>query len=178
MTSNGSLTISILLFNINLFFIYLRFELINSCIQKFFATREEDIKIFRGTQKKDLSNIVMKLAGLHDNLVDVTVKMNSCFSTQMMNIIAALFVINITSTFAIYRVFVENNYENFHSAVIQYIWNTYFLVFGSSIISLSSLMTRTGKFTAVLVHKAINFVEDEDDPIIDYVSCGQMLTTF
>ena len=171
---NGSLTMSILLFNINIFFIYLRFELINSCIQKYFATREDDIKMFRGTQRKDLSNIVMKLADLHDNLVDVTVKMNSCFSTQTMNIIAGLFVINITSTFAMYRVFVQNNYENFNSAVIQYAWNIYILLGGFSVISLSSLMTRTGKFTAVLVHKAINFIDDDDDPIIDYVSSSKL----
>ena len=174
MMCNSSMTIFILLFNINLFFIYLRFELINSCVQKYFATREDDIKMFRETQRKDLSNIVMKLADLHDNLVDVTVKMNSCFSTQTMNIIAALFVINITSTFAIYRVFVQNNYENFNSAVIQYAWNIYILLGGFSVISLSSLMTRTGKFTAVLVHKAINFIDDDDDPIIDYVSSSKL----
>jgi hypothetical protein len=37
------------------------------------------------------------------------------------------------------------------------------------LVTLASLMTESGKFTAVLVHKAINYL-DEDDDAIDNVS--------
>lgn len=174
MTYNAFLSMCILHFNFTLYCAYRRFDLINLCIKKYFVivTEDEDMKNIKGKKlgSESLSKIVVKLADLHDHLVDATVKMNNCFSLQMMNVIAGLFIINITSTFALYRIFVQNDYSIFNNAMIQYVWNIYFLLYGFTIISLSSLMTRTGKYTAVLVHKAINYIDDDDDPIIDYVS--------
>lgn len=74
------------------------------------------------------------------------------------------------SIFAIYRVFVRYDMSQYENAIIQYTWNTYFMIYGFAIITLGSLATRTGKYTAVLVHKAVNYIVDDDDPIIDYVS--------
>ena len=166
-SSHGAM---LLFFNVFLFInylFYIRFNLINSCIKLNFTTGEDDLK---RPQDKHLSRIVMKLADLHDNLVDAVVKTNVCFSIQMMNIIAGAFAMDLTSLFAIYRVFVKNDVANFNFAVIQFIWSVFFMISGFSVIAISSLMTRTGKYTAVLVHKAINFIENEDDPIIENVS--------
>lgn len=170
MCYNGFMTVCMLIFNFIVYCFALRFSLINSSIRKYFTTEDEDDGEKQGKKFENLSEIVMKLADLHDVLVDATVEMNKCFSLQMMNVIAGLFMINITSTFAIYRVFVQNDDANFNNAILQYAWNIYFLYYLLSVISLTSAMTRNGKFTAVLVHKAINFTDDVDDPIIDYVS--------
>lgn len=171
MSYNGFMTMTLLVFNFYLYCLYLRFDLINSCIKEHFATQEKHIKnIQEKTSRQSFSNLLMKLADFHDSLVDSTVKLNNCFSLQMMNITAGFFIMNITSTFAIYRVFVKDDVQNFNNAVIQYAWNIYLMFFVIYLIALSSLMTRTGKYTAVLIHKAINFIDDDDDPIIDYVS--------
>lgn len=119
---------------------------------------------------KSRSALVIKLADLHDLLVDSTNMINHCFAFQMMNIVGAMFSVNIFSSFAMYRVFVQNDFHNAYNASIQYAWNVYFLLYGFFIVALASLMTRTGKFTAVLVHKAINYIDNDDDPIVDTVS--------
>lgn len=170
MSYNGSMTMSIFLVNFNLYCFYLRFDLINTCIKEYFATQEDDLKQVQANKPANLSKIVMKLADLHDSLVEGSIKLNNCFSIEMMNVMAGLFLINITSTFAIYRVFVQDDFDNYSRALVQYAWSVYFAFYGVAFLSLSSLMTRTGKYTAVLIHKAINFIEDDEDPIIDYVS--------
>lgn len=63
----------------------------------------------------------------------------------------------------------KNDYGQYERALIQYCWNVYFLIYGMVIVSLASLVTRTGKYAAVLVHKAVNYIEDDDDPVIDSV---------
>lgn len=164
-------TVVLITFLLLLYCFYVRFDLINSCLKKHFATHEDEVD---ETPKKRHSqvyiNLVLKLADLHDSLVDATVQLNQCFAFQMMNLIAVIFCNNIFATFAIYRVFVRHDYNKFYQAIIQYGWNMYFLVYGMGIVTLGSLLTRTGKYTAVLCHKAINYIEDDEDPIIDYVS--------
>lgn len=161
--------VTLLLF---LYCFYARFNLINACIQKNFATHEDNVDEYAKKKASQKSSIkmVLKLADLHDSLVDATVEMNRCFSFQMMNTVAVMFCSNIFATFAIYRVFVRNDYNNFYRAIVQYGWNLYFMLFGLGIVSLGSLLTRAGKHTAVLCHKAINYIEDDEDAIIDYVS--------
>lgn len=171
---NWSLTMCMLTFILFLFSIYARFDLINYCLKQHFATQEEDTENFKKKPTKHLPRLVMKLSDLHDNLVDVTTQLNYCFAFQMMNIVAGMFCTNIFSTFSIYRVFVRNDFKDFYNASVQYAWNIYFLAFGCCVLTLASLMTRTGKFTAVLVHKAINFIDDDDDPIVDYVSKNRL----
>lgn len=63
----------------------------------------------------------------------------------------------------------KNDLGQYQQALIQYCWNCYFLIYGFIIVSIASLVTRTGKYTAVLVHKAVNYIDDDDDPTIDYV---------
>lgn len=175
MAVNGSTTMCLLTFILILYCFYARFDLINACLKENFRTQEEDVRrVSKGG--KALAATVMKLADLHDSLVDASVKMNHCFSFQMVTVVAGTFCNNIFSTFAIYRVFVQNDYQNFYKASIQYAWNIYFLFYGFAIIALSSLMTRTGKYTAVMVHKAINFIDNDDDPIIDTVRLIKLLT--
>jgi gustatory receptor len=133
------------------------------------VTEEED-ELKNQKQSEVLCKIVSKLADLHDSLVDIVGSFNYCFSLTLMNVIASTFLTNIFSIFAIYRVFVRYDYSQWEAAVIQYVWNTYFLIYGFIIVMLGSLVTRTGKYTAVLVHKAVNYIEDDDDPVIDVVS--------
>lgn len=163
-----------------LYCFYARFNLINACIHKNFATHEDDVEEFakKKASQKSCIKIVLKLADLHDSLVDATIEMNRCFSFQMMNTVAVIFCSNIFTTFAIYRVFVRNDYNNFYRAVVQYGWNLYFMFFGLGIVSLGSLLTRAGKHTAVLCHKAINYIEDDEDVVIDYVSFNLFIRFF
>lgn len=169
MAVNSSQTLCLLTFILILYSVYVRFDLINSCIRKHFAMDEDETKSFAKQKSISLSHLVLKLADAHDSLVDVSMQINYCFAFQMMNVVAGMFCTNIFSTFAIYRVFVRKDFKDFYNASIQYAWNIYFVAYGVSILALSSLMTRTGKYTAVLVHKAINFIDDDDDPIVDYV---------
>lgn len=84
---------------------------------------------------------------------------------------ASAFMLNIFSTFAIYRIFVRENYNFITEAVVQSSWNLYFYVYCFITITLCSLVTRTGKFSAILCHKAINY--SHDDSIIDHVSSSE-----
>lgn len=184
---NCSMSICFVIFIFITYCFYVRFDLINLCIQRHFATQEEELENFKKSSYEARSKLLLKLADLHDGLVDSTKNTNDCFAFQIMTVVAGMFSINIVrhvvmniqykiyskilyfSTFAIYRVFVQNDVLSFSKASVQYAWNIYFLLYALGIIFLSSLMTRTGKFTAILVHKAINFL-DEDDPIVDRVS--------
>ncbi|KAG5669291.1 hypothetical protein PVAND_017181 [Polypedilum vanderplanki] len=168
LTINASMTISLLTIAFLLFALYQRFELINSSIRHYFVTEEED-EMKPQKPSKVLCKIIAKLADLHDTLVDIVGSFNSCFTFQLMNVIAAMFMTNIFSIFAIYRVFVRYDYGQYERAIIQYAWNCYFLLYGLAIITLASLVTRTGKYTAVIVHKAVNYIFDDDDPVIDYL---------
>lgn len=80
---------------------------------------------------------------------------------------ASAFMLNIFSTFAIYRILVRQNYSFVTEAVIQSSWNIYFFFYFFLTITLCSMVTRNGKFSAVLCHKAINY--SNDDSIIDHV---------
>ena len=146
--------------------------LINNWFQfrKHFPTEEE---IYEEYIKECIPNvkvqklIIMKLADLHDNLIDLVNNLNHCCSMQIMSAFLAIFLTNIFSTFAIYRVTVRKDYSSFYQATFQYIWNVYFFLFAITIITITSLLTKTGKYTAVLVHKAINY--SSNDSVIDYV---------
>lgn len=169
MTINASMSTTLLTSAFLLYSIYIRFSLINDSIKKFFVTEEED-EIKNQKQSEVLCKVVSKLADLHDSLVDIVGSFNYCFSFTLMHVIASMFLTDIFSIFAIYRVFVRFDYSQWEAAVIQYVWNLYFLIYGFVIVMLGSLVTRTGKYTAVLVHKAVNYIVDDDDPIIDVVS--------
>lgn len=93
-TINASMTTSLLTVSFILFAIFIRFELINSSIKKFFVTEEEDEQ--KALKNSDvLSKIVAKLADEHDSLVDIVNGFNYCFSFQLMNAVAAMFLTNI-----------------------------------------------------------------------------------
>lgn len=179
----GGNTLSLISHIMLLYFFYLRFELINSWITKNFQTEEiedetgnsNDDFIIKRKISKHHSRMIYKIAALHDSLADSTRKFNRCFAFQMISSIGAMFCINIFSTFAIYRVFVRSDYVNFYKASTQYAWNIHFFFYGIAMITVSSLVTRAGKNTAVLVHKAINFIDDDEDPVIDAVCCNKIL---
>lgn len=94
LTINASMSTSLLTIFFILFAIYIRFELINSSIRKFFVTEEEDEQ--KALKSSDmLCKIVAKMADEHDSLVDIVNGFNHCFSFQLMNDVAAMFLTNI-----------------------------------------------------------------------------------
>ncbi|CAO1424237.1 unnamed protein product [Diamesa hyperborea] len=104
---SGTLAIFLLGFMVYLLGIQQRFKAINKCIEKHFPTEEE---IYQEYIKECIPNIkvqkliIIKLADLHDNLIDLVNTLNHCFSMQMMSAFLAIFLTNIFSTFAVYRV--------------------------------------------------------------------------
>lgn len=166
---NLSMSMTLLTASFLLYSIFIRFRLINDSIRTYFVTEEEDdVKVQK--RAESLCKIVARLADLHDSLVDIVNSFNFCFAFTLMNVVAAMFLTDIFSIFAIYRVFVRYDYTQWELAVIQFIWNVYYMIYGFVVVMLGSLVTRTGKYTAVLVHKAVNYVDDDDDPVIDVVS--------
>lgn len=77
------------------------------------------------------------------------------------------FLFNIFNIFTIYKIFVRENYEHITEAIIQSSWNGYFSFYCFITIVVSSAVTRSGKFSAVLCHRAINY--SDDDSIINCV---------
>lgn len=86
LTCNGGTTMCLTTFILILYCFYVRFDLINSCIKQNFVTQEEDIGRSPKESVKILSKLILKLADLHDNLVDNTNLTNYCFAFQMMNV--------------------------------------------------------------------------------------------
>ena len=80
---------------------------------------------------------------------------------QVTAALIGVFLFNIFSTFSIYRVAIRQDESQYYNALIQYTWNVFNLIFIIKIISTASLTTRSGKYSAVLVHKAINYSTNE-----------------
>lgn len=101
-TINGSMSVSLISTAFTLYAIYTRFNLINDAMRKYFVTEEEEEeeeeKKKNGKRQKSsllLCKIVSKLADLHDSLVDIVNEFNHCFSFQIMNVVAGMFLTNI-----------------------------------------------------------------------------------
>lgn len=95
-TINGSMTTSLISTAVTLYAVYLRFNLINDAMKKFFVTEEEEEEGGKGQKASVLlCKIVAKLADLHDSLVDIVNAFNHCFSFQVMNVVAGMFLTNI-----------------------------------------------------------------------------------
>jgi len=80
---NGYMTMFLATVCIILFGIYQRFELINEAIKCNFRTEEEDaIRVF---SRKSLSaeRLIIKLADLHDAMVDTVNRVNFCYAVQV-----------------------------------------------------------------------------------------------
>ncbi|CRK86898.1 CLUMA_CG000720, isoform A [Clunio marinus] len=151
---------------------YERFDLINTCIERNFKTqedKEDGIITVRKNQSNDTLKVILKLGELHDKLVDFIMIINSLFSILLINLFGNIFLSNVLSLFAMYRIFFGHDQENYYNGMIQFLWNVYFMTLTICFIALCSLMTRTGKSTAVLVHKAINYIDNDNDPIIFYL---------
>ena len=138
--------------------------------RKHFPTIEEEYEKFNNecvSNPKVQRKIIIKLADLHDSLVEIVNAINHCFSIQIMSAFLGIVLNNIFSTFAVYRVTVRKDYSSFYQACVQYAWNIYFFIYAIVIIIFASMLTKTAKYSAVLVHKAINYCRD--DSVIEYV---------
>lgn len=91
---NASMTTSLMSIAFTLYAIFLRFQLVNDSLKKFFVTEEEDEPKAQKSSKL-LCKIIAKLADQHDSLVDIINLFNKCFSFQLMNVIAGMFLTNI-----------------------------------------------------------------------------------
>jgi 7tm Chemosensory receptor len=98
-TINGSMSTSLISTAFTLYAIYQRFNLINIAMRKFFVTEEEEEEEAVGEKGRKASillcKVVAKLADLHDSLVDIVNAFNYCFSFQIMNVVAGMFLTNI-----------------------------------------------------------------------------------
>lgn len=81
--------------------------------------------------------------------------------------LATAFMFNIMSSFTVYWVYSRKEFRYMAEAGSQLIWNIYFYFFCFVIISLSSWLSQSGKSSAVLCHKAINY--SFNDSIINHV---------
>lgn len=88
----------------------------------------------------------------------------------MMMCFASCFSFNIFSLFGLYRILVRDDPSSILETTIQCSWNFYYFALCLIIITLCSLLTRGGKYSAVLCHKAINY--SNDDSIIEHVRKG------
>jgi hypothetical protein len=75
--------------------------------------------------------------------------------------IASAFLFNIFNLFGLYRIFVRENLSAYIESIIQTACNVYFMSLCLIVISFSSFVTQSGKYTAILCHKAINYSDDE-----------------
>lgn len=139
--------------------------------RKYFPTTEDEFVIYTKEcvpNPKIQRKIIIKLADLHDSLVEIVNDINHCFSMQIMSAFLGIVLNNIFGTFAIYRVTVRKDNSSFYQAWVQYAWNIYFFIYAIVIIIFASMLTKTAKYSAVLVHKAINYCRD--DSVIEYVT--------
>lgn len=125
--------------------------IINFYFRKHFPTTEEEFDKFN---KECVSNpkvqrkIIIKLADLHDSLVEIVNALNHCFAMQIMSAFLGIVLNNIFSTFAVYRVAVRKDYSSFYQACVQYAWNIYFFIYAIVIIIFASMLTKTAKYSA------------------------------
>lgn len=186
--SNTYTTLFLVGFCMILYAVCRRYRVINECIKKFFKTEEEDSENDFDKEVINREGLIIKLADLHDSLNDIVVDINQCcafevrkyliakgflavtfsFLQQIMMCFASAFLFNIFSTFSLYRILVRQSYDFIIEAMAQSAWNLYFYMYCFMTIALSSMLTRTGKYSAVLCHKAINY--SNDDSIVDHVS--------
>lgn len=83
----GSYAALALMFSLYLANVYARFEAINCCIRMHFPTNDIDFeRALLLNEKKDIkvrSQFIIKLANLHDKLVDISKEINKCFGFQV-----------------------------------------------------------------------------------------------
>ncbi|CRK86897.1 CLUMA_CG000719, isoform A [Clunio marinus] len=112
--------------------------------------------------------MVLKLAELHDNLTESLLFINENLGFTMLNITAFTVSGSIFSIFSLYRMIVRNELQYFNLALMNNLCCGYFFIFLVVMIACCSLLTKTGKYAAILVHNVIAYIDDYDDPIIDY----------
>lgn len=132
-----------------------------------------------------MSVIVIKIADLHDLLCDIVGEINVCFAfqvkflefksgkvqkfffLQIMMCFASCFLFNVFSLFGLYRIIVRDDTSSIIETTIQLSANSYYFSLCLIVMTFCSLLTRSGKYSAVLCHKAINY--SNDDSIIEHV---------
>ncbi|XP_037040848.1 putative gustatory receptor 28b [Bradysia coprophila] len=145
-----------------IFNIRMRFRLLNETLRKL-PIKTADVSVVKVTNKASnlLANI-MKLAELHDKLNTILDLVNKCYSIQAMFAFAVSFTFVVFSFFGIYRGWTTNtgNNEQFLLSVVLTMWASYYMFFVMNVLWAGQSSKSEGKFTAVLVHRAINKCHD------------------
>ncbi|XP_055694891.1 putative gustatory receptor 28b [Lutzomyia longipalpis] len=140
-----------------------RFEILNRCFKENFCPETKAIKMVKSIELKgsDPSLLVTKFATLHDYISDATELTSLCFSFQAMIFTGLCFVYNVFIIFSAFRVWTNFNEEFFGLVIGNFHWSfiTYGFVLGE--IYVAHNVTKLGKYTAILAHKAINRTKDE-----------------
>lgn len=166
--TNGSLNVILVGFCMQCFGVHRRFNVLNTLIEQNFQIENENDEIILVKDKNFYEKIAIKIAHLHDKLNDVLAIINRNFSTEVMMIVASIFLKNIFCIFGIYRMFARNDFSNMKILTIQIVWNIYFYAYCIAVNVLCDKLTKSGKFSAVLCHKVVNF--SDDSPTIERVS--------
>uniref|UniRef100_A0A7G3A9J3 Gustatory receptor n=1 Tax=Lutzomyia longipalpis TaxID=7200 RepID=A0A7G3A9J3_LUTLO len=145
--------------------IHARFRLLNEFFEKNFICYQtvcsytENFIVFgptSGLTNDNQAKLVKHVTSAHDKLNDIVAQINSCYAFQVMIYMVTSFVNMIHGFFAFYRLCykVVPGYE--FLGYLNVMWILYYSSYLAGVIVMSSLVTREGKRTAVLVHKAIN----------------------
>ncbi|GAB0089714.1 hypothetical protein DMENIID0001_043060 [Sergentomyia squamirostris] len=141
----------------------MRFEVLNKCFRDNFCTSDAPVKMVKSLDDKEKSNpslLVTKFATLHDYMSDASELTSLCYAFQAMIFTGLCFVYNVFIIFSIFRVWMYYS-DHFLGLVIgQAHWAFITSGFAIGEIYVAHNVTKLGKYTAILAHKAINLSTD------------------
>ena len=159
-------------FNLYCFFILHRLYELNDCFKFLFKTSDLPSKkmlrmaIRRGNL--DLRKAVKIFEEAYEQLVQITDEVNQYLANGAMYTIWGFILVMLLAGFSVYRVLYEPELEGYFLLMIIFMMIALYLsVFIIVALVICSLISKTGQDSAVMVHNAINFLED--DAVIDEV---------
>ncbi|GAB0089704.1 hypothetical protein DMENIID0001_042920 [Sergentomyia squamirostris] len=139
--------------------IRMRFCMINKCFKSNFATN--DLHKLVSSSSPGSRQIIETLTKLHDCLNDSVGMANGYFALPMLITLSCVFANIVVTVFTVYKMLVKDHtYEDFWSGIVYGIDCGFYVFFLVVVVAISSDLTYQGKYTAVLVHKAISRNED------------------
>uniref|UniRef100_A0A240SY24 Gustatory receptor n=1 Tax=Lutzomyia longipalpis TaxID=7200 RepID=A0A240SY24_LUTLO len=136
-----------------------RFRLLNQCFRNHFATN--DYYTIVKTSSDESCSFITTLSKLHDSLNDSVSLANGYFALPMLIALTCVFADIVVTIFTIYCVFTRSHaVEDFWTSMIYGFDCLFYSFFVLIVITIASDLTFQGKFTATLIHKAINRTED------------------
>lgn len=152
--------------------VYERFRQLNQGIEEIF-------KFNKNYEKHDFSDVVKKIATIHDSLIEVVQKINFRFSIWIMISLAAIFVFFTLSAFTFVRSIIIFEKSKFLFSFSTFIWCVYYLSFLVMAIAVGSWTTIMVFFfkIAQLIKIKNFYVYREMKPWLQYIVPLTLLKT-